>query len=145
MKIEVGDYVRTVDGVIAKVITISSYYKTKIYHFDNTLYQDWDEDIDFLRDSNLEKIIVKHSKNIIDLIEVGDYVNGHLIDYILEENENRKERILRSNRPYRENNTEYKDLIEKGSNFNMVLHIRAEDIKSIVTKEQMEAIQYVIE
>ena len=86
--------------------------------------------------------ILNHSKNIIDLIEVGDYVNGHLIDYILEENENRKERILRSNRPYRENNTEYKDLIEKGSHFNMVLHIRAEDIKSIVTKEMFESVEY---
>ena len=123
MKIEVGDYIRTVDGVIAKVITISSYYKTKIYHFDNTLYQDWDEDIDFLRDSNLEKIILKHSKNIIDLIEVGDYVNGYkVID---------------------------KDDINTGCMCEIYLleddgiyGIWDENIKSIVTKEMFESVEY---
>lgn len=117
MKIEVGDYVRTVDGVIAKVKTIRSYYKTKIYHFDNTLYQDWDDDIDYLKDNNLEKNIVKHSKNIIDLIEVGDYVNGALIVYI----DKKEDEICTPEKIYK---------------------LSESKIERIVTKEQFESVEY---
>ena len=79
------------------------------------------------------------SYNIIDLIEVGDYVNGYKIDYI---NLNCESPFLRSNQPYRVDNTLYRTLIEKGKNYNQPLHFYEEDIKSIVTKEQMEAIKY---
>ena len=123
MKIKVGDYVRTVDGVIAKVVTISSYYKTKVYHFDNTLYQDWDEDIDYLKDSNLEKNINKHSKYIIDLIEVGDYVNGHEVINKDDINTGCMCEIY---------------LLEDDGTYG----IWDENIKSIVTKEQFESVEY---
>lgn len=33
-------------------------------------------------EEEIEKKILKHSKNIIDLIEVEDYVNGQLIENI---------------------------------------------------------------
>lgn len=52
--IEIGDYVRTKKGKIFK------YGKGRAY-------------------LGKDNEIVKHSKNIIDLIEVGDYVNGHKI------------------------------------------------------------------
>ena len=51
MKIEIGDYVRTKKGKIFQ------YDKGRAY-------------------LGKDNAIVKHSKNIIDLIEVGDYVNG---------------------------------------------------------------------
>ena len=70
-------------------------------------------------------------------LEVGDYVNGYLIDYIDSER-----RFLRSERPYRVNSSWYKCLIEKGKDYNMCLHFKEEDIKSIVTKEQFEAMAY---
>lgn len=57
---EVGEYIRTTEGCIVKIKN--------------------DEHLDFLKFSNaVIGDIVKHSKNIIDLIEAGDYVNGHLV------------------------------------------------------------------
>lgn len=64
MEIEVGEYVRTKMGTIGKF----------------KYYGDDKENIYFKNDRGTtcvyEKEIVKHSKNIIDLIEEGDYVNG---------------------------------------------------------------------
>ena len=61
--IEVGEYIRTTEGCIVKIKN--------------------DEHLDFLKFSNaVIGDITKHSKNIIDLIEVGDYVNGILINYM---------------------------------------------------------------
>lgn len=70
-EIKVGEYVRTNDGIIGKITDIdiceiceeetyiiSLNYQGKILHQNN---------------------ITKHSKNIIDLIEIGDYVNGHKV------------------------------------------------------------------
>ena len=59
-EIEVGDFVR-VNGIIGKVEQIG-----------NSLF--WIEDGSSY---SLDDKSVKHSKNIIDLIEVGDYVNGY--------------------------------------------------------------------
>ncbi len=65
--------------------------------------------------ANIEDII-KSSSNIIDLIQLGDYVNGYLV-YEIEENWE----IV----GYR-------------------CFIYANDIKSIVTKEQFESMEYKI-
>ena len=62
MKIEVGEYVRT-NGIIGKVEQIG-----------NSLF--WLEDGS---NYSLFNKSIKHSKSIIDLIEVGDYVNGRLV------------------------------------------------------------------
>ena len=71
MKIEVGEYVRIKSGKI-------------------DIFKEKDENYMFARcEKNTYWIldIINHSKNIIDLIEVGDYVNGERIlditgDYI---------------------------------------------------------------
>ena len=63
--IEVGDFVR-VNGIIGKVEQTG-----------NSLF--WIEDGSSY---SLSDKSIKHSKNIIDLIEVGDYVNGKLIHKI---------------------------------------------------------------
>ena len=55
-EIEVGEWIRTEDGQISK----------------NNSNYNWDLKETYINDSP----VVKHSKNIIDLIEVGDYVNG---------------------------------------------------------------------
>ena len=62
MEIEVGEYVRTISGNIDKVDALYGMIENTI-HLENHKWQS-------------TKNIVKHSKNIIDLIEVGDYVNG---------------------------------------------------------------------
>lgn len=64
-KIEVEEYVRFNNGEIGKVIDIKE-------NPSRIVYSEYGE-IGLISD------IVKHSKNLIDLIEVGDYVNGELI------------------------------------------------------------------
>lgn len=63
--IEVNDYVRTKDGVIDKVDALYGMIENTV-HLEN---QKWFD----------TKNIVKHSKQLIDLIEVGDYVNGYKV------------------------------------------------------------------
>lgn len=73
MNIEVGEYVRTKQGTIGKAIKKYEKY---------CVIANRRGEIDVLYEN-----IAKHSKNIIDLIEVGDYVNGKEIHEI---DENRK-------------------------------------------------------
>ena len=77
--------------------------------------------------------IVKHSKNIIDLIEVGDYVNGFLIV------KKRKDVIMGREKL----TTEHTDYNWQGDG--TLLEFYNEDIKSVITKEQFEAIKYSID
>ena len=98
----VGDYVRTRDGIIQKI--------TDIFDTSMEIATDKGKIIYSYID------IIKSSPNIIDLIEVGDYVNGF---YVI-------------NKPFNQRlHTEFDDFFE-------------EDIKSIVTKEQFESMEYKI-
>lgn len=69
MDIEVGDYVRTRSGEIFKVKEVNPTIggKIAIVRKENG----------FIRRVDMEE--EKHSKNIIDLIEVGDFVNGNRV------------------------------------------------------------------
>ena len=69
-EIKVGEYVRIKNGPIRKVIAINEGKEKTIFG----KYR-LDKDYNNCR-SVAEKKIVKPSENIIDLIEVGDYVNG---------------------------------------------------------------------
>ena len=111
---KIGDYVRT-----------KSYGIRKINGFSSTLEEDF-IDCNYNETTNVlinKKEIIKSSPNIIDLIEVGDYVNGHKVLDIAEE----PKRVLYLN-----------DISQKGA------LIPKKNIKSIVTKEQFEAMQYVV-
>lgn len=66
-EIEIGEYVRTEEGEIHKVI--------KIIEDDG----DWDYYCCENNAGYFAMDIAKHSKQLIDLIEEGDYVNGELI------------------------------------------------------------------
>ena len=109
MKLEVGMYVRTDKGRIGKVITeeyeYRDSYNQKIEFKDeieDTFDMDWED-------------IIKANHNIIDLIEVGDYVNGSMVTQTYLDN------------------IKYLAPEIKKSNFG---------IKSIVTKEQFESMSY---
>lgn len=136
---KVGDYIRTKNGIIAKIIDNrkNPYGEETIFKLDkeisiydlelsdmylttNPLAEDTTNEID--THFGDEKTIKKSSPNIIDLIEEGDYVNGVYIDII----EKEQKRVSSS----------YGD--EDVAFYN-------EDIKSIVTKEQFEAMQYNLE
>ena len=96
-KIEIGDYIRTKKGYLGK-------YQKSVEGFDEFT----DSEGTFMLDI---EDIVKHSKNIIDLIEVGDIVDG----YAVEDISNKKIVYL-----------------ETG------VGITVDSIKSILTKEQYE-------
>lgn len=70
-KIEVNEYVRTRAGHIYKITNIDE--NGLIYW--NKIQCGWSE-------QQLEDIIVKHSKIISEVVNVGDYVNGKLIHKI---------------------------------------------------------------
>ena len=78
-KLEVGMYVRTDKTGIKKIYKIDN-NKTKYKYLYKLKNQDDDGCIDLgiLSDNN----IIKASHNIIDLIEVGDYVNEHRVEEI---------------------------------------------------------------
>lgn len=110
-EIKVGDYVRSEIGSFGKVTRIED---NKFLYENKTL-------ITFIRN------VKKHSPNIIDLIEVGDYVNGKCV-------------IATDNRI--NDNGEKVILIENYDEWTDDGVISNKDIKSIVTHEQFNFIKY---
>jgi len=122
MEIEVGEYIRTKKGFIAKVCAYQD-----LTTYDNkgisVTFHSFDTDKGAIADIK----VAKHSKSIIDLIEVGDYVNGILITG--------KESTLLY--------TEINGI--DGSGYHIPISQYGENIKSIVTKEQIKQIECKIE
>lgn len=102
-KIEVGEYVRTKDGRIDKIIAIHNEEDCTIVVCKKKY---WKEDIS------------KHSKQPIDLIEIGDFVNGMKILHI------------EDNKLYIEWNNEFDEFTG---------FLKNKDIKTILTKESYMA------
>ena len=106
MELEVGMYIRTKDGKIAKFIKYDEEDKEELvtdYYEYSTI---WIKDV------------IEASHNIIDLIEVGDYVNGcKVIKNTLKDSGN----IV---------------IVQGGNCFTN------DDIKTVVTKEQFKRMEY---
>lgn len=122
--IEVNEYVRTKNGYIVKVdentIIFNLGYKEQYVDMETTKYG-----------FTCEEEIVKHSKQLIDLIEIGDIVNKELVIDIIETT-NDKEEIIG-----RKLITQYRSAQFTG--LDIKHYIYANDIKTILTKEQFEA------
>lgn len=82
--IEVGEYVRTETGFIRRIKSVDKTEATENCPV-NMYWCNLDKPIKILKEYSKDTIYaiemsdakkLKHSKNIIDLIEVGDYVNG---------------------------------------------------------------------
>lgn len=120
MKVGIGEYLRLDNGCIYK--WESNDYE-RIYEEDGQLvYGNGANEYEW------ECNIKKHSFNIIDLIEVGDYVNGrkiYQVGYNFQDNLVLKMSIDKNGNP-----DNYEDFIYE------------DDIKSIVTKEQFGSIEY---
>ena len=101
---KIKDYVRTKKGEIGKITYISKY--------NTAITTDYTTNPTIAKCVSISNII-KSSPNIIDLIEVGDYVNGLLI----------------------------KSIGDKFYNCGHTL-VYFKNIKSIVTKEQFESMKY---
>lgn len=75
-RIEIGEYVRLARNQgINKIID----KKGDMYVLRENIINKYGDVENFLYEWELKKEIVKHRKQPIDLIECGDYVNGHLV------------------------------------------------------------------
>lgn len=120
-EIKVGEYARLDRNQgINKIIDIED----DVYYLDTEIADDWGETTWSIYKEKLDEEIIKHSPNIIDLIEVGDYVNGHLVYSILIDND-------------------FKG-VQVESDHLLYHTIEEKDIDSIVTHEQFNSIKYVI-
>ncbi len=125
---KIGDYVRTEYGIAKCISFIPIRENSFLYEFDVMVYEENEEKVHILTASELEKY--KFSDKLTDLIKVGDYINGHRVNYI---NKDRK----------RFNITFGDDYFNLKSKFNNDIYwLSKEDIKSIVTKEQFESMKY---
>lgn len=125
MQIEVGEWARTVDGIIGI-----------IEQYENGEYWIRHSDIDVWKCAG--DSIVKHSKKLIDLIEVGDIVNGYKILEIADSIYENSKRIL----IYRNERERYERWIYIQEH-NEKIHTQ-DDIKIILTHEQYEANCYTV-
>ena len=125
MVLKLNEYVRTKDEIIAKVIGVQSGGIEK-YFFDKEIHKL----LNFLSQLSAENVISKHSFNIIDLIEEGDYVNGDKIVKIEEDI------YIGGLNLWTE-----RDVPDGFGGFYRVKY-REKDIKFVVTHEQMEAMEY---
>lgn len=129
-KIEIGEYIRTTEeGLIGKIkrIELDEIDKSlKWYVFDKKRY-----DMNIIDEIYINKpYIKKHSFNIIDLIEEGDVI------------------VLRNNKKYEVLKISWSK--SKGNHIHIINSLRmqggvdifADDIKSIVTKEQFRNVEY---
>lgn len=119
MKLEVGMYVRTKQGYIAKFKEYDEIFN--ILRFETPIFlRSWMPCDYMQKDRFMNRYFLKASHNPIDLIEAGDYVNGYKVDFV-----QNGYVVFNHNHPYQ-------------------INIYPEDIKSIVTKEQFEEIKYEI-
>lgn len=72
MKLEVGMYIRTKDGIIARIKEIDN--NERLYLNQKSIYTD-----DYEHDLIIDYEVIKASYNIIDILEEGDYVNGYKV------------------------------------------------------------------
>lgn len=123
MELKVGMYVRLVNDVedIVVINKIANVFETTILtENDGSIYQG-----EYTKEN-----VVKASYNIIDILEVGDYVNRYPVKSISSVGKKIYEIEIKKT------NNRKGVLIEKIKN--------NEDIKSIVTKEQFENMEYKI-
>ena len=112
----VDEYIRTEKG-ISKIIDIES-----VEDFGEILFKTDKKDEEFICQSNIKE----HSFDILDLIEIGDLVNGKLI----------------VGKEFTEGYPQYIDCIDNDFFIN---EFYGNDIKSIVTHEQLATAEYKIE
>lgn len=126
-KIKVEEYIRTYDGIIGKILEDEDIGENGVY-IDTTFLDDYADETNFVKYEDIKK----HSFNIINLIEEGDVI------------------VLRDNKKYEVLKISWSK--SKGNHIHIINALRmqggvdifADDIKSIVTKEQFKIVEYEI-
>ena len=129
MKIQPNMYVRTKNGNIRKIVELTNtkFIDEPDYYVDKFLIdieQNEREDTIYMRKWLFNEEIVKSSNNIIDLIEVGDYVNGYPVYETIEYPDNTRAIVIADD------------------NKSIIWEESSQYIKSIVTKEMFESMKY---
>ena len=134
MKLEVGQFARLKGGYICKIINVNDFREPNMKYGVEANYL---KDVMFIGDDD----VVKASYNIIDILEVGDYANGcYVSNKRASVNEHlgghpKEIGIIKCNAYFNQGN--YNDCKFEW--------IEEQDIKSIVTHEQMEQMAYKVE
>lgn len=128
MELKVGNYVRTYDGIIYKIQEIKD---IDVYYSSNPVELQWQKQTFCLLENKNEMQPVSQIKiarpSIIDLIQVGDYVNGYKVIHIGFDDDKKTLLFI-----------DWQEGVNcKGGNT-----IKNSDIKSVVTKEQFESMEY---
>ena len=133
MKLNVGDYVRNKYG-IAKIIDIKNTHGIDVLIFDKDICFLVNKETGEIKDDKLFNQLaiiegidinkINSSSRVIDLIEVGDYVNG---DRVLD--------IAHAPRK----------ALYTNKDFSALLPIENRQIYSVITKEQIEQMEYKVE
>lgn len=110
---EIGEYIRTRLG-ISKILGIIG---QNVYEVDKNGHHMGHRFSDYVEDDE----ILKHSKNILELIEVGDYVNGYRVYHV----------------------AGHYVSVESLEKYDLCFE--EQDIKTIVTREQFKTMQYKLE
>lgn len=118
-EIKVNEYIRTKRGIIDKAVKILDDY---IFLESKFFITEYGESFTFIKKTD----VVKHSSNLIDLIQCGDYVNGKQVSNV--------DKVDNTNFIEWTDGDMYKTEIENDK-----------FIKTIVTKEMMESISYKVE
>lgn len=125
MELREGMYVRTKKGYIAKILGVDYLLDDNGCKLNNIEAIYLDKMVDEIGKDIYAGCVsqvfkeCRVSDNLIDLIEVGDYVNGYKVIYV------------------------YPNLIKVDSTDIWEIHSR--DIKSIVTKEMFNSVKYEVE
>ena len=119
MKLEVGQFARLKSGYICKIININDLREPNMQYGVEANYL---KNVMFIGDDD----VVKASYDIIDILEVGDYVNSLKVTSV--------------DKTFEENT-----LIGLGTNFGFSKFDNDYKITSVVTHEQMEQMAYKVE
>ena len=122
-------YVRTKNGLIAKCISVNNY--TKKHVFDDNIFWDY-EYYEEVSSDNWEEFVSedlkKYSFELIDLVEVGDYVNGYKVWDVTEQD------IKLNNPKLNYNCIEFERIFK--DKYSCI------SIEDMVTKEQFNSVKY---
>ena len=116
-------YIRTKRGIIDKAVKILDDY---IFLESKFFITEYGESSTFIKKTD----VVKHSPNLIDLIQKDDFVNGDrvvAIDYTEDENGNYVDVL---------------GIMEIDDDYAYPIELRVINIQEVVTKEMMESISY---
>ena len=121
-EIKINDYIRTIDGYIRKVTQVN-----KKGTYEGICYGAYSVDKPYKNSQGISaKKIKSHSKDIINLIECGDYVNGKKVVC------------------FRNTDCDYDIGTGYNDEFGVYYGYDKEQIKDVVTKEQFNQMKYIV-